>query len=73
MSKEIFLHDAFARCDGDVLTIGNRDLERKIDLSAGYPRTVAFTGNGNGFAATQNDECDCSFFGLNMPGKNETV
>ncbi len=72
MSKEIFLHDAFARWDGDVLTVGNRFLERKIDLSAGYPRTVSFTGNGNEFAVSGNDECDCSFFGLNMPGKNET-
>ncbi len=72
MQKRVTFHDAFARWDEALLTIGNHSLVRVIDLSAGFPRTISLTGSGTEFASPENSSCDCSFFGLNMPGRNET-
>ena len=72
MTGNLSFGDAFARWDENFLTIGNRAMTRKIALDAGYPRTVSFIC-GSEFSAQENNLCDCSFFGLNMPGQKETV
>ena len=72
MAEKLTFRTAFARWDDSRLVIGNQFLQRTIDLQNHYPVTVSLVSGGTEFSAPQKNSCDCSFFGLNMPGRNET-
>ena len=61
--------NAFACREDALLSFGNRFYTRTIDLSGGFPRTVSLKSGGMEWAAEDKKGCDCSFSGINMPGR----
>ena len=64
--------NAFVCREDALLSFGNRFYTRTIDLSGGFPRTVSLKSGGMEWAAEDKKGCDCSFFGINMPGRGKT-
>lgn len=64
--------NAFVRQDDSRLSFGNCFYTRTLDLSGGFPRTVSLKSGKMEWAAANKRGCDCSFFGINMPGRGRT-
>jgi hypothetical protein len=61
--------DVIIRWDESSLQIANSKINRKFDLTGGFPRTISLQdGGGNEFADANKSDCDGSFIGLNRPG-----
>ena len=73
MNGDLSFASARVQWNNNTLILENSALRRVIDLSDGYCRTVEFTVNGTEFAAPEETLCDCSFFGINMPGRKNTA
>ena len=71
--NQVNFKDAYVKWSDISVVFGNKFYERKIDLSKGYPETTSLARGGVEIAQVGKTACDCSFFGMNMPGDYETI